>query len=355
MVVRGLRLESLSLYIGRMNRHERRKQKALAHKAQHYVAKGYTRAWCDPGKADHEEPYVWIFDRDGPTAEMPGKRKAPVNIFSEPEMYTITPANDPQGRDLSLEHGLQRIENDFCAVRRDFIEPARPIGERERAILLAFAACSQFRTPGFREHTRSQWQPVLDLGREVEEQMRTATLEQKARASRLGSSDRKNSMTMEQVQQIVDKPLQTVLASHVRTTVPLLQSMTNLTILCTEKTPGFITSDEPVVWFDPEAYKRPPMYQGPALMYETIEITMPISPTRMMFLGRRNTSWPEYMNLDARDLDERLLNDLNRRTCRYAREKIVVSRNEFRPIWCENGEPPPDAWRAPDEDDENAA
>lgn len=316
------------------------------------------RAWCDPGRAAHEEPYVWIFDRDGPTAGKPGKRKAPVNIFSEPEMYTITPAHDPHGRDLSLEHGLGLIERDFCAVRREFIEPARPLGERERGILLAFAASSQFRTPGFREHTRSQWQPVLDMGREVEEQMRSATPQQKAnmlRASNLGSSDRKNSMTMEQVQQIVDKPLQTVLASHIRTTVPLLSKMTKLTILCTDKLPGFITSDEPVVWFDPESYKRPPMFQGPALMYETIEITMPISPKRMMFLGRQNNGWPEYTNLDALDLDEGLLNDLNRRTCRYAHKNVVVSRNEFRHIWAENGELPPDAWRASEEEDENVA
>lgn len=335
-----------------MNRHARRKQKAMTHKAQHFIAQGYSKAWCDPNKAAHEEPYVWIFGRDGPTAEAPGKRKAPVNIFKEPEMYTITPVNDPRRRDLSLEHGLGRIESDFCAVRRDFIEPCRPLGERERAVLLAFAASSQYRTPGFREHTRSQWQPVLDMGREMEEQLRTATPEQKARMARgsLGSSDRSKSMTMEQVQAIVDKPLQTTLASHVRVTVDLLAKMTNLTILCTAKTPGFITSDEPVVWFDPASHKRPPMFQGPALMYDTIEITMPISPTRMLFLGRQNAHWPEYMDLDALDLNERLLNDLNRRTCRYARQKVVVSRDEFRPIWAEPGTPPPDSWRADDED-----
>jgi len=339
-----------------MNRQERRKQKSLTHKAQHYIAKGYTRAWCDPGKADNEEPYVWLFDRDGPTPESPGKRKA--NIFWESEMYTITPANDPQGRDLSLEHGLGRIERDFCAVRRDFIEPALPLGKRERAILLAFAACSQFRTPGFREHTRSQWNRVLAMGRKVEAHMRTATLEQKAAMARIssaGTSGVENSMTMEQVQRIVDTPLQTVLASHVRTAVPLLQRLTHLTILCTDSTPGFITSDEPVVWFDPESYRRPPLYRGPALMYETVEITMPISPTRMMFLGRQNSDWPEYMNLDALDLNNFLLDDLNRRTCRYAREKVVVSRNEFRRIWSKDGELPSDAWHAPEEGDESAA
>lgn len=337
-----------------MNRHERRKQRRSDNKAQHYVAKGYMRAWCDPSRAKHEEPYVWVIDRDGPTSEKPAKRKAPINIFWESEMYTITPADNPLGRDLSLEHALNRLETDFCAVRRDFIEPRRPLGARERSVLLAFLASSKFRTPGYREHTRSQWQPVLEKGREVEQWALTATTEQRANAARIGSiGSSGKGMTMDQVQAIVEKPLQTMLAAHVRTTVPLLAKMTHMTIFCTDRPPGFITGDEPVVWFDPEAYKRPPFYRAPALMYKTIEITLPISPTRMMLLGRQNDEWPQYLNLDEIDPFDNVLDDLNRRTCRFSREKVVVSRNEFRPIWAENGELPPDAWRPP-EDDEDA-
>ncbi len=341
-----------------MNRHERRKQKVLSHKSQHYVAKCYLQAWCDPRKAAHETPYVWLYERDGPTLEWPGKRKAPVNIFSEQEMYTITPGNDPESRDLSLEHALNRVETDFCAVRRDFVEPARPLGPRERSIVLTFAACSRYRTPGHREHTRSQWLPILTGARELEARMRAATPEERARAACLSSfsSSRGNpSMDIHQLQALVDKPLQTSLASHVSATVTLLQKLTNMTILCTEKTPGFITGDEPVVWLDPEAHKRPPAFRSPALMYESIEITMPISPTRMMFLGRQNKDWPEYLNLDALDVGDRLLDELNRRTCRCAREKVVVSRNEFRPIWAMNGEAQSDEWSAPNFDDESAA
>lgn len=338
--------------IAAMNRHGRRRQKALTHKAQHFIAQGYTRAWRDPNRAAHEEPYVWLFVRDGPTADKPGKRKAPANIFTEPEMYTITPANDPGGRDLSLEHGLARIESDFCAVRNDFIEPRKALGLHERAVVLAFAATSQFRTPGFRDHTRSQWQPILDMGREIEEQMAKATPEERAKAGRrppslAGIGRERECLTLEQVQQIVDQPLQTMLAAYASALVPLLAKLTNFSILCTVKTPGFISSDEPTTWFDPEWPKRPPMFQALGLMYETVEITMPISPTRMLFLGRQN-EWPEYMDLDALDFDERLLNEMNRRTCRLAREKIAVSRNEFRSVWAEQGEPPPDAWRAPD-------
>jgi hypothetical protein len=209
-------------------------------------------------------------------------------------MYTIKPADNPDGRDLSLERALSRLEADFCAVRRGSIEPRRPLGAREQGVLLAFLASSKFRTPDYREHTRSQWQPVLDKGRAMEKWARTATPEQCANAARIGrvgSSGR--GMTMDEVQAIVDKPLQTTLRVHVSTIVPLLAKMTYLTILCTESVPGFITGDEPVVWFDPEAYKRPPFYQSPALMYESIEITLPISPRSMMFLGRKNHDWPQ--------------------------------------------------------------
>lgn len=36
-------------------------------------------------------PYVWVMDRDAPTEAKPAKRRAPKNIFSEPDMYTIKP------------------------------------------------------------------------------------------------------------------------------------------------------------------------------------------------------------------------------------------------------------------------
>lgn len=69
-----------------MNRHERRKAKRFENKAQHFVAKGYTKAWCDPTRAPQEEPFVWVMDRDGPTEYKPAKRRAPKNIFSEPDI-----------------------------------------------------------------------------------------------------------------------------------------------------------------------------------------------------------------------------------------------------------------------------
>ncbi len=325
-----------------MNRHERRKAKKFENKAQHFVAKGYTKAWCDPGRAQHEDPYVWVFERDGPTEERPGKRRAPKNIFSEPDMYTIRHDDDPDARDLRLEHGLGRIEAAFCAVRRDFIEPRRTLGPEERAALYAFAAAAQWRTPGARDHIREQWQSALDKMQAMQAEAENWTPERRAREERFSALREEGapSMDMEDVEKLVASPLQSTLPAYVKSLAPLYARM-KLSIICTEKSPGFITGDEPVVWFDPEAYKRPPFYQSLGLAYPTIEVTMPISPTRMMLIS--HMEFPEYFDVDGFDIEDRLVNDLNRRTCRRARKAIIVSRNVYRPIWAEMGTPPDDA------------
>ena len=41
---------------------------------------------------------------------------------------------------------------------------------------------------------------------------------------------------------------------------------------------AFITSDVPVIWFDPDLYKRPPAYQSLGLAYPNVEVRMPVSP-----------------------------------------------------------------------------
>ncbi len=51
-------------------------------------------------------------------------------------------------------------------------------------------------------------------------------------------------------------------------------SYMTVTIFCTSDDARFITSDAPVVWFDPELYKLPPFYRSPGLGSETIEVTI---------------------------------------------------------------------------------
>ena len=44
----------------------------------------------------------------------------------------------------------------------------------------------------------------------------------------------------------------------------------HMAILNTDDEVGFLTSDQPCVWFDPEAYKRPAMYRSIGLGYKSV-------------------------------------------------------------------------------------
>jgi hypothetical protein len=257
------------------------------HKKQHFVSKCYLRAWCDPDRGYGRTPFVWRFNADGSDP----KRKAPENIFHERDMYTLT------GRDgerlLFLEHGLSELESMFAKIRREKLSRQQKLTEGEQFALCAFVAAARSRTPAAREHIRKQWIEPLRMGERMLAWAKTATVEQKRRAAQMGLPSKGPGMSLDQVREIVEKPMQTMLGPIIATEAPLLMNL-DVAIWETEDDIGFITSDRPCIWFDPESFRRPPFYRGPALMYKTIEITMPLSPTQCLFLNRQglDDTWP---------------------------------------------------------------
>jgi hypothetical protein len=200
--------------------------------------------------------------------------------------------------------------------------------------LLAFVAAQQARTPRMREHIRSQWGHALDLMDELKANMERATPEERKRAAdfpRL-SSRNERSMSHDDVRRLVAEPLQSTVAPLVSSLTPLLTKL-NMTLLCTDGEPSFITSDEPCVWFDPAAHQRPAFYRAAALMYPTLEITMPLTPRCMLFLSRSAPTG--YV-----DASPALVHELNRRTRAYAEQFFVSQTSEAHPHWYERGEPP---------------
>ena len=79
------------------------------------------------------------------------------------------------------------------------------------------------------------------------------------------------------------------------------------------------------------------MHQVPALMYESIEITMPLSPNQLLLLNRQGISG--YVEITQETVDE-----LNRRTRFHAHANFVVRRDETNDFWFEEGEQPEDSW-----------
>jgi hypothetical protein len=178
---------------------------------------------------------------------------------------------------------------------------------------------------------------IISAYEELEAKMKTATVEQKRRMAsmpRLRSGG--PSLTHEQVRQLVKQPTQSLLYPEIGSLTPLFAGL-DCYIVETDDEVGFITSDHPCVWYDPEGYKRPPLYRAPALTYPSIEITFPVSPRQCILLNRAGiTGYGKTLNSNP-------VKELNRRTRFHTGEHFVVSKNWTDPIWFEAGELPDDA------------
>jgi uncharacterized protein DUF4238 len=309
------------------------------HKSQHWIPRSYLRAWTDPACPADQQPFVHVFSKDGSTH----RKRAPDNLFSATDLYTIKLPDG--GRDLRLEHGLADLESGFALLRKDFLVARRKLSAKRYVKLMAFVAAMHARTPRFREHHRRFWNDVQLQGERMERWLKTATPEEKQRAASVSfpSSESRLSMSMEDVRQITQNPMQHALG-FVSAELPLLVQM-NSTILCTESDPGFITSDAPVIWFDPEWYKKPPLYRSPSFSDPRLEITMPISPNQMLLLTHsRDDESPQP--LQYLDTPDTVVVEANRRLRFQSDKEFVVRRGIVDPRWFDPGVPPPDTWEA---------
>jgi hypothetical protein len=306
-----------------------KRPKAKGHKKQHFVAESYLKAWCDPQTPAGQTPYVWRFNKDGSDP----RRKAPENLFRKTDLYTI---HGPDGgRDLTLEHGLAGLESEFVRIRDSSLANMQMISPVDHVLLCAFMAAAHARTPAQRDHLGGQWATLLEKMDRMREWAKTATPEQKRLAAPLDRTPR-SSLSYDDVKTFAKTPMQTMLPTIVRTEAPLLARLDFLVL--TSSVGGFITSDSPCVRYDPEAYRRPPLYQAPALMYESIEISLPVSPRQLIVLNRRGLS-------GYGEVRESIVDEFNRRTRFYCSEYFVNNVNQTKPVWFDPGVAPADSWK----------
>lgn len=299
-----------------------------SHKKQHWVPRSYLNAWCDPETPDGQEPYVWVFPKEGGV----GRRRAPRNLFTETDLYTI-PRQDGS-RDLTLEHGLAELESLFAGVR-EAVRERHPLAPEDQLVLRAFMAAAFVRTRMQRDHWREQWRGVLEDVELIKQAAERATpAERKAMGSVLPPGGRGPTMGIEEVRALAEQPLQRTLATAIDTQLRIMAGM-NVAILCTDDDPGFITSDAPCVWFDPEWHKKPLFFRAPGLATKTIEITLPIAPDRLALLTWGEVPRDLYVGVSSMVVDH-----LNRRTRFHCGAEFVVRRNVTEPVWFDPGRPP---------------
>jgi len=298
---------------------------------QHFVPQCYLKAWCDPNTPGGQEPYIWMFSKDGKIK----KNKAPKKTFTETDMYTVRMPNGT--KDFRLERGLHDLEDLFLQIRDRKLKDSKGLTPIERILLLTFISAMHNRTKAQRDHHKAQWKEVQDMMNKMKKFYENATPEERQAAIQMvPPSDNGSTLTYEEVQKFAEEPMQQVLYPGIYTEVPLLYPL-DMAVFNTENIPGFITSDRPCVWFDPLAYKRPPLLRAPGLMYPSIEITLPVSPNQIILLNRSGVGG--YIRADDTMVDE-----FNRRIRFYADEYFVVNHDIVKDIWFYEGVEPDDSW-----------
>jgi len=302
----------------------------MEHSSQHWVPRCYLEAWVDPATPSGQAPYVWVISRDGRDI----KRKAPKNILREADMYTVQGQDGT--RDLGLEKRLASVEKEFASLRRDKLGRRSALDCGDKVFLAFFVAAMHGRTKGRREFLQRQWGGLLESMESFMRQWERASPERRRQLAALhapmpGSCDR-GRIEYEDVKEMAERPLQRGLALTICVAGKLLSNL-DLAILCTQRQPGFITSDAPCSWVDPAAMRRPALYRAPVLMYPTIEITLPLSPSQLILLSRQGLRG--YI-----DVPDRVVDNLNYRTRVTSYGCIISNTRVTRKCWF--GETPPE-------------
>ena len=294
----------------------------MKHKKQHYVPQSYLKSWCDSDSPEEYEPYVWFFHKRGGV----GRKRAPSNLFRQTDLYTITKIDG--SRDPFLEEGLSQLEGQFASIVRNKIEASEELSLDDRIIICAFASAMYARTKASEDRLHPFWQQlqnVLDEIIEWNESPAGQNPQNQATSIPL-DTEHAHIVSYEEIREIVDLPIPSLLLTHIQVSTPLLLKL-DLAVIVTSTKPGFITSDDPCVWFDPEGYKRPLYHRGPALIYPSIEITLPLSPSHCLLLNRRGSKG--YIDLARYGplIDIETVTEANWRTRNNSHEFIVVNRN----------------------------
>ncbi|GAP13164.1 hypothetical protein LARV_00915 [Longilinea arvoryzae] len=297
----------------------------MNNKRQHYIPTSYLKSWCDPTHPRNQKPYVWMFSKDGSI----GKRKSPKKIFYEKDLYTIRAQDN--NRDLTLEYNLSRIENKFFTLRKEKISKHLMLSFEEHLYLCMFVAAMHGRTPSYASELSSVFNQALCLGKKmIEWAKENPPNEQQSAVIPIISSEDQDYLTMEEMEEIVNQPLQSLLSSFVTKISPILFHIPFVFIEIPESVDlTFLTSDTPCVFFDPEIYSIPrPRFAG-GLVSPTIEITLPISPRMMVLFSKMIAVHGSYIQLP----DKKIIDLLNRKTRLFSREYFINNSNALRKEW----------------------
>jgi hypothetical protein len=252
-------------------------------------------------------------------------------------MYAFTDENGNVNH--AIEKALSKLEYEFNKLRQDKIMSCARLTDEDKATLCRFVGTAHFRTRKSRDHWQKQWAQVVDLGDRMQRHLDGLTAEQKAGLEFPTATPSSPSIALEDIRPLAQHPF-LLLPLITEREAELLSEMT-ITILCASDECGFITSDAPVVWFDPELFKIPRFYRSPGLGSPSIEVTMPIAPSRLVLFTNGRVAEGYFPVVTSLDLGVHMINDLNRRTRFHCNRHFVARSDRKNDIWFDPGSPPP--------------
>jgi hypothetical protein len=244
-------------------------------------------------------------------------------MFSELELYTI-PEPDVD-RNLGTEHALTRLEDTYARVRDRVLAKRIPIPADARRDVLLFIAALRVRSPATRDHRAAHNAAVLRVADDMKASLLTMTAEQRRNLPRPLSSDLgSQGVPLEEFRSLAALAFGETLPRDVSAEARLLDQMHLSILVAPNKGETLITSDTPVVWWDPT---DPPPSRSPlGLGRRAVEVTMPLTPT----MCARITHLPgsDYARIGGATVDE-----INMRTLYRCREVFLSEKPSLTVGW----------------------
>lgn len=281
---------------------KKNKKKSKGPKDQHFVPKCYLSEFTDPNTPTGQEPYVWVFDKDGKNP----RKKAPQNIFTETHLYTFEFNGE---KDFTLEKSLSTIESKYAYIFRQKIKQKRPLSREEHAYLCAFVAAQLQRTLSFKRNQENFMQQLIDHGT----RMALAHGVQDSPQVRMWKEYKKDIHKF----QLMDG-------------IPFLANILNqmsLAFLCSNnpKKHWFITSDSPCVLFNPDLQWQ--KFYGPGFGQQNVQLTLALSPEITVMFTWAN--FHGYSYTDGGNVESML----NRMTRAHSDKEFIAPYPKKKWIW----------------------
>jgi hypothetical protein len=269
-------------------------------KNQHIIPQCYLKQFVDPNTPAGQEPYVWIFER----GTKRGKKKAPKNILSETDFYTLKVKSGE--KDYTIEKTLAQIESEYAGVFDRKIRNKIPLDNYEYLVLCAFVAAMLQRTLKQKENIEGFFDQMISMTEQMEKSH--------------GVSPKK-SLELKKEKEDAHKISVVQMIPHI---TKILMRM-NLAFLCSNRRSSFITSDSPCYLFNSRLqFQR---FYGPGFGQKHVEVKMVLSPEISICF-----SWVNNLR-GYLEIDTDWVHETNRMTFGHSHQYFIANSSRIKRRW----------------------